>query len=89
MPILEMTWRMQIAAIDHSDEHNAMLRILQNEQGAFLDNVEIAMESSHTAKDSKIDLAALKKNVMLTKIAAKILMEKEWLAKNSEKLGLI
>ena len=68
--------------------NNITPKNLQNWKKIFLDNAEIAMESSKVVKDYKEDLlVAQEQNEMLTKIVGKMTVEKEWLEKKLKSLG--
>jgi len=72
-----------------ASDNNITPKNLQNWKKIFLDNAVIAMEPSKAVKEYKLELvAAQEENEMLTKIVGKMTVEKEWLEKKLQSLGL-
>jgi len=72
-----------------ASDNNITPKNLQNWKKIFLDNAVIAMEPSKVVKEYKLELvAAQEENEMLTKIVGKMTVEKEWLEKKLQSLGL-
>jgi putative transposase len=72
-----------------ASKHNILPQNLVNWKKVFLSNAEIAMEPSKAVKEYKEELIkSQKQNERLTALVGKVTVEKEWLAKKLNSLGL-
>ena len=69
-----------------ASKHNILPQNLVNWKKTFLANEEIAMEPSKAVKEYK---ESQEQNERLTALVGKVTVEKEWLAKKLNSLGLI
>ena len=69
--------------------NNITPKNLQNWKKVFLDNAEMAMEPAKVVKEYKDEILDLKeKNETYAKVVGKMTIEKEWLEKKLQSLGL-